>query len=554
MQQDVMGSDGREQISIKIFTTPHGGYHCASSGALAFSSKLMSFTVRGAVFMRLKLIVACSCLLLPIAIRAEIFVGNQESIAVFNNADNGQDYNPIKRLIKGDRTELDDVADLLVYQPGENENNTGIYACNRRGDGLIKVFPVGATGNVPPSYGIETLWPCEGLAISNGVLFTVPTEGGSAIELHDLSKVGTPIQEADEWEIAPISATLIKSISTPQWLDKGVQFFDIEVLGEQIFVLAKITGDLHVGLYVFDTEADEVSQPKRLVNDTQTHKAWGLSVFNDEIYVATSGTMTGYDLTTFDTHRFGSNALRYSFYKGRVKGPLREFLAYDSMVVDGELYVVGHTSGVYIFDARVGGIIPKPWRAIWNEELETSASIYVTSEDNPGGHIYELALEEPAQGAVYSGISNLRGWAVATEEISRVDILVNGVLLQSAPYGGARPDVAAAFPSAARSSHSGFSLAFNYNSLTPGEHTITARSYTNRGETLESSSTFTVQNFGSEFISDSSLVNLSGGFCETDGNSASFLDVLVDGSTFDIGLQWGSAKQGFEIVSIEEHR
>lgn len=502
--------------------------------------------------MRLFLLFACAYLLLPAAVHSEIFVGNRESIAVFNNADNGQDYNPIKRLIKGDRTELDDIADLMVYQPAEKKSTAGIYVCNRGGDGLIKVFPVGAAGNVPPSYGIETVWPCEGLAISNGVLFTVPTEGGSAIELHDLSKVGTPIPEVGDWELTPISATLIKSISTPQWLDEGVQFFDIEVIDEQIFVLAKITGDDHVGLYVFDAAADEVSRPKRLVNETQTHKAWGLSVFNDEIYVATSGTMTGYDLTTYDTHRLESSALRYAFYTGRVKGPLRDFVAYDSMVVDGELYVVGYTSGVYVFDPRVGGIIPKPRRAIWNEELETSASIYVTNEENPGENIYELALEEPVHGVVYSGISNLRGWAVATEQISRVDIFVDGVFSQSAPYGGARPDVAVAFPSVAQSSHSGFSLAFNYNSLTPGEHTVTARAHTNRGEILESSSTFTVQNFGPEFISDADLVKLDGGYCEIDGNSASFLGVLVDGSTFDIGLEWRKAKQGFEIRSIEE--
>lgn len=504
--------------------------------------------------MRFVLLLAYACLLLPTTAHSEIFVGNQESIAVFNNADNGQDYNPIKRLIKGDRTELEGITDLMVYQPAGEKSTAGIYVCNSGSDGLIKVFPVGAAGNVPPSYSIETLWPCEGLAISNGVLFTVPTEGGSAIEVHDLSKVGTPIPEVGDWELTPISATLIKSISTPQWLDKGVQFFDVEVFGEEIFVLAKVNGDLHVGLYVFDTAADEVSRPKRLVYDTQTHKAWGLSVFNDEIYVATSGTMTGYDLTTYDTHRFESSALRYAFYAGRVKGPLRDFVAYDSMVVDGELYVVGYTSGVYVFDARVGGIIPEPRRAIWDEELETSASIYVTNEENPGENVYELSLEEPMQGAVYSGISNLRGYAVATEEISRVDILVDGVFSQSAPYGGARPDVALAFPSVAQSSHSGFSLSFNYNSLMPGEHTVTARAHTNRGEILESSSTFIVQNFGPEFISDSNLVNLDGGVCEMDGNSASFLDVLVNGSTFDIGLQWRKAKQGFDIVFIEERQ
>lgn len=517
-----------------------------------FCRKLGQRNITGAVVVRLSLIVACALFALPIPVGAEIFVGNKESIAVFNNADNNSDFNPIKRLIKGDRTGLDDIADLVVYQSPANEGATGIYVCNRGGDGLIKVFPVGATGNVAPSFTIEALWPCESLTISNGVLFTVPAEGGSAIELHDLVKVGTPIEDVDGWEPNPISATLIKSISTPRWLDNGVQFFDIEVVDEQIFVLAKVSGDLNVGLYVFDLSADAVSEPTRLVTDTRTHKAWGLNVFNDEIYVATSGTMSGYDLTTFDVVRYGSSALRYLFYEGRVNGPLSDFVAYDSMVVDGELYVVGRSSGVYIFDVRVGGLIPEPWRAIWTDELETSASLYVTSEKNPGEHIYKVRLEEPAHDAVYSGIGNLRGWAIASEEISRVDIVLDGVFLQSAPYGGARPDVASEFPTVAQSSNSGFSLAFNYNSLLPGTHTITARAHTSRGQILESSSTFTTQNFGTEFIADANRVRLDGGMCALQGNSASLLGVLVDGSTFDIGLQWGSARQGFEIVSIEE--
>ena len=69
---------------------------------------------------------------------------------------------------------------------------------------------------------------------------------------------------------------------------------------------------------------------------------------------------------------------------------------------------------------------------------------------------------------------------------------------------------------------------------------------------LESSATFEAVSFGSEFISNSNLVKLDGGVCEVSGNSASIVDILVDGTSFDIGLQWGKAAQGFEIVSIEQ--
>ena len=509
-------------------------------------------TTCGAVVLRLRTAIILVFLTLPPLAGAEIFVGNKNSIAVFSNTDNGQDYNPIKRLLKGNSTGLDDISDLVVYQPPSPGRAAGIYVCNRGGDGLIKVFPVGAAGNVLPSHSIETLRPCEGLAISNGVLFTVPIDGGYAIELHDLAKVGTPIPDVDAWEPNPTSATLIKSITTSEWLDEGVQFYDVEVFGDNIFVLAKPTPDLNVSLYVFDISSDSYAEPKRVVSDTRTHKAWGLNVFEDEIYIATSGTMSGYDITTFDADESGSTALRYIFYEGRVKGPLSDFVAYDSMIVDGELYVVGHTSGVYVFDKRVGGLIPEPWRAIWNDELDTSASLYVTSEENPNGHVYQMALEEPAHGAVYSGIANLRGWAVATDTIAGIDVFVDGEFLQKVPYGGARPDVAETFPLVAQSSDSGFSMAFNYNSLSPGQHTITVRARDGRGEILESSATFTVNNFGVEFIADSNLINMDGGVCEIQGQSASLLNVLVNGSEFDIGLQWRRSSQSFAITAIEE--
>ena len=54
-----------------------------------------------------------------------------------------------------------------------------------------------------------------------------------------------------------------------------------------------------------------------------------------------------------------------------------------------------------------------------------------------------------AESDTYSGISTLRGWAVAEEGISKVDIYIDDNFFQSAPYGGKRGDVGSIFPKSA---------------------------------------------------------------------------------------------------------
>mgnify|MGYP003315608919 CR=1 FL=1 len=85
---------------------------------------------------------------------------------------------------------------------------------------------------------------------------------------------------------------------------------------------------------------------------------------------------------------------------------------------------------------------------------------------DPG--VLKVSLEEPVKGQVHTGVGNLRGWAVASEGITKVEILVDGVLAFEAPYGAERGDVGSAFPNVAGSSESGFSLAYNYSGLSAG--------------------------------------------------------------------------------------
>ncbi|MDG1683344.1 MAG: hypothetical protein P8H99_04300 [Luminiphilus sp.] len=52
-----------------------------------------------------------------------------------------------------------------------------------------------------------------------------------------------------------------------------------------------------------------------------------------------------------------------------------------------------------------------------------------------------LALEEPLNNETHLGIGNLRGWALASSGIAKLEVLVDGGYVYNAPYGGQRGDV-----------------------------------------------------------------------------------------------------------------
>jgi hypothetical protein len=167
---------------------------------------------------------------------------------------------------------------------------------------------------------------------------------------------------------------------------------------------------------------------------------------------------------------------------------------------------------------------------------------------DPG--VLEVTLEEPIEGQIHTGVGNLRGWAVASEGITKVEILIDGVLAFEAPYGGSRGDVGGAFPDVAGARESGFSLAYNYSAMAAGPHTITAIAYNALGETKESAANFEVVRFDSPFIADPNAVRLNDASCTVSSDEISIVDARVDGSVLDLLLKWRRAEQGFEIVEI----
>ena len=166
--------------------------------------------------------------------------------------------------------------------------------------------------------------------------------------------------------------------------------------------------------------------------------------------------------------------------------------------------------------------------------------------------VLRIMLEEPVAGEIHGGVGNLRGWAVATAGIDKIEIMIDGVYAFDAPYGGARGDVGAAFPEVTNASESGFSLAYAYSNLTPGSHTISAVAHTLDGETQTSSATFETVRFKQSFISGANAVDLAATSCAVNGDEISASNALIGGDTYDMVLDWRTAEQGFEIIKIVE--
>lgn len=168
----------------------------------------------------------------------------------------------------------------------------------------------------------------------------------------------------------------------------------------------------------------------------------------------------------------------------------------------------------------------------------------------PADPTLQVILESPAESDTYSGISTLRGWAVAEEGISKVDIYIDGNFFQSAPYGGKRGDVGSIFPEINDSDESGFALAYNFSGLSAGTHTIKVEAVTSQGRVLSRTSQFQVTKFPSPFLPADQSPDLSGASCVINDQTVHILDTLIDGSVYDVSLEWRTADQGFQIQEI----
>ncbi|HRD67707.1 MAG TPA: Ig-like domain-containing protein [Candidatus Competibacter sp.] len=161
-----------------------------------------------------------------------------------------------------------------------------------------------------------------------------------------------------------------------------------------------------------------------------------------------------------------------------------------------------------------------------------------------------LTVEEPAASSAYSGVANLRGWAVGSAGIDRVELYVDGAFATNVPVGGLRGDVGAQYPGYPGSRNAGFSMAFNYSNLSAGQHAIRVRAVDRENASRDASVNFNVIRFDNSYIADPAKISLAGATGTLDTRSISLKNVTADGKTYDIRLDWRTEAQGFVIAQI----
>lgn len=502
--------------------------------------------------MRSKQIAADSLAMLALIIfasgaLAEVFVttGDSAQILVFDNLDDGLDIEP-KRNISGLATGLSFTFGLDIYTASEPDSETEIFTCDPE-QNTIFVFPLDADGDVAPtrSLNLGADRGCARVAVYQDEMFT-----GSESGIHvyhyldeDLGQAVEPLREII-WDAATFAA--------------GFVLYGLEVKDDEIFALLFTSEQdaqgQHVSqIWVFDVTAngDAQQEVKRVITGhPDTVSGASLFVTADEILMSTAfrvqpNSLIQNALVVFDRQATGPAA------------PIRVLNAEETLLssalLGSELFFAANNGdGIRVYDARSSGPaevkrVIGATQGLW----DTAVDLVITPEDDPVGPTFELSLEEPVDGAVHSGVSNLRGWAVASEGIEKVEIYVDGELFQSAPYGGNRADVGFIFSSVPGASQSGFSLAYNYNAIDIGSHTISAVAYTASGKTRAAEATFEVVSPGREFVTAAEGVDLSEASCTIERDGIHLEGLVVAGEErWGAVLDWRRASQGFEVQAF----
>ena len=168
-----------------------------------------------------------------------------------------------------------------------------------------------------------------------------------------------------------------------------------------------------------------------------------------------------------------------------------------------------------------------------------------------------LKLEQPGDSEIYSGVSNIRGWAVSPAGMERAELHVDGTYKRDIPMGGGRADVCnhPSYPEETYpgSCNSGFSTTFSYSNLSTGEHTVKVVAYDQEGDYNEASSVFEVRRFADPFLSDPASIDLTSASALEilDGNTLLATGILIDGEPVDVTLRWRTGSQDFDIQDIQ---
>ena len=162
-------------------------------------------------------------------------------------------------------------------------------------------------------------------------------------------------------------------------------------------------------------------------------------------------------------------------------------------------------------------------------------------------------IDTPTNGVTLKGESDVTGWFLDGNGISKIEVLLDGKSMGVAEYGIPRADVHKAFPDY-QNANSGYHFSLNTNNLTNGQHSLTVRGTDNDNKSTNLDNLLVnIQNSilppkgYVESPKHGSTINrvtkIEGWFL--DGNGVSKIEIMVDGKV--IGeAQYGSARPDVE--------
>ncbi|HID44445.1 MAG TPA: matrixin family metalloprotease [Chromatiaceae bacterium] len=184
-----------------------------------------------------------------------------------------------------------------------------------------------------------------------------------------------------------------------------------------------------------------------------------------------------------------------------------------------------------------------------SDDLAGVAALY--GDAAPGNEPIRMAIEEPFNGDVKSGVSTFRGWVVSRNPLTSLTLYRDGILFGQLDHNGRRPDVAGRFPDYPDSLNSGFAFATNFGNFSAGSHQYKLVAQDIRGNVLEKTVSFTISRFDNAFVKDDAEVSLNGASISSPGGSDIRIDRMQhDGKEYRVILRWKKAKQGFDPVEI----
>lgn len=163
----------------------------------------------------------------------------------------------------------------------------------------------------------------------------------------------------------------------------------------------------------------------------------------------------------------------------------------------------------------------------------------------------QLSVETPAANENANGIDVISGWAVSSAGIEKIELYLNGDYVTDLPYGLTRTDVRNVYPSYPGSEFSGFAFSLAYSLLPTGAQTLLVRAIDEDGATKDTSVPINVQAFHKQFFSDASAFDVSSANFVASGRTLQVNNMLVEGQSYNVTLEWQDSRQGFHIVDID---